>query len=178
MRINDLTRTGGRAALVPCPIGRIALVAQPMSDATHTLADRVGELLHAVKANAGQDFAGTGILVTATPDLLPIVPLRPTINFGTALPVERVLADISHIDNEFHDGFHILSPQLDLILLSQYFSPPVVPGLAADPGRRLGGRYMAALFGSCLDGVLAAGVASTAYGVVVFECGREIALLT
>lgn len=157
-------------------MGRTTLVALPMFDATHPLADRVRQLLHTVRSNAGKDFAGIGILVTATPDLLPIVPLRPPINFDTTLPVERLLADISHTDNEFHDGFHILSPRLDLILPSQYFSPPVVLGRAADPRRRLGGRYMAALFGSCLDAVLVAGVASTAYGVVVFECGRETAL--
>lgn len=146
-----------------------------MSDATLPLSDRVRHLLRTVRADAGQDFSGIGIIVTATTDSLPIVPLRFAIKLDTALPVERVLADISQADNEFHDGFHILSPQLDLILPSQYFSPPVIPGLAADPRRRLGGRYMAALFGSCLDGVLAAGVASTAYGVVVFERGREIA---
>lgn len=160
---------------MPSPIVRITLVAQAMSDATLPLSDRVRQLLRTVRADAGQDFSGIGILVTTTPDRLPIVPLRPPFRLDTALPVERVLADISHADNEFHDGFHILSPRLDLILHSHYFSPPVVPGLATDPGRRLGGRYMAALFGSCLDGVLAAGVASTAYGVIVFEGGREIA---
>ena len=148
-----------------------------MSDAALRLSSRVRQLLDLVRADAGEDFSGIGILVTAIPDSLPIVPLRSAIELDNALPVERVLADISRADNEFHDGFHILSPQLNLLLPSQYFSPPVIPGLTADPHRRLGGRYMAALFGSCLHGVLAAGVASTAYGVVVFERGHEIAPL-
>ena len=146
-----------------------------MREHTFVLSDRVWRLLRTVQAEAGPDFSGIGILVTATPHGLPIVPLRPGTRLDTARSVERSLVDISKEDNELHDGFHILSPGLDLILPSHYFSPPIIPGLAADPRRRLGGRYMAALFGSCLEGVLAAGVVSTIYGVVVFERGREIA---
>lgn len=89
-------------------------------------------------------------------------------------PIRDALIAISDAGSEFHDGFHILSPNLQLVRVSQYFSPPIVSGINGDPARRLGGRYMAALFGSILPGVLATGVASTDYGVVVFEQGREL----
>jgi len=37
-----------------------------------------------------------------------------------------------------------------------------------------GGRYLAAAFGSCLEGVLCTGVVSRQYGPIVFEHGREV----
>jgi hypothetical protein len=84
------------------------------------------------------------------------------------------LVEISHQTSELHDGFHVLSPELDLTRVSLYFSPPIVAGVSVDPTRRVGGRYMAALFGSTLAGIIATGVASPRYGVAVFHRGKEI----
>ncbi len=81
---------------------------------------------------------------------------------------------IADSSSEFHDGFHVLSPDLELLLVSQYFSPPIVTSVVIDTTRRLGGRYMAALFGSALPTVCASGVASLHYGVAIFENGREV----
>lgn len=86
----------------------------------------------------------------------------------------EILMAISEPTHELHDGFHILSPDLRVVRLSQYFSPSIVPGLHVDSQRRVGGRYMAALFGSTLHDVLATGVASADYGVAVFENGVEV----
>ncbi len=135
---------------------------------------RLHSLLRDVQHAGGEFFSGVGVLVSTAPDELPIVSLRA----GGVLPDGRstldLLVSISRWTNEFHDGFHILSPSLRVSQVSVYFSPPIVPGLTADPMRRLGGRYWAAMFGSALPEVLASGVASAAYGVAVFENGREV----
>lgn len=137
------------------------------------LGRKLHTLLTDVSNGAGASFSGIGLLISRDPASLPIMPLRPTEHIDGTKSVVDTLIAMSDIDNEFHDGFHILSPDFQIVRLSQYFSPPIVPGLRGDPVRRLGGRYMAALFGSTLSDVLAAGVASASYGVAVFERGRE-----
>lgn len=138
------------------------------------LRDNLLQLLIGVQARAGSSFAGTGVLVCSDPSTLNIASLRPmraVSGFGSAL--DR-LVEMSDPASEFHDGFHVLSPDLNILLVSQYFSPPVVPDVVVDPSRRLGGRYMAGLFGSALPTVHATGVASSSYGVAIFEGGREV----
>lgn len=131
------------------------------------------ELLRGVQARAGSSFAGTGLIVCADPSVLPITSLRQTPGAVGSWSTLETLAEMSDTASEFHDGFHVLSPNLEIVLVSQYFAPPIIPGIIVDPSRRLGGRYMAGLFGSALPTVLAAGVASHSYGAVVFERGRE-----
>lgn len=132
-------------------------------------------LLEEIVSQSGPDFSGIGILVSGAPELLPIVALRPSIGWKEAGGIGHTLAAISKLGNEFHDGFHIVSPAFELVRVSQYFAPPIVAGVGADEERRFGARYMSALFGSALPAVLAAGVASNVYGVAVFEDGREVA---
>lgn len=141
------------------------------------LIEDLRSLLCDVRRCAGNAFAGVGVLVTADCATLPVVSLRPQARAPTLLSAREVLISISNLTSELHDGFHVLTPDLQIAQLSQYFSPPIVHGLTTDPERRLGGRYMAALFGSTLPGILATGVASVEYGVVVFKNGlEEIAL--
>lgn len=140
------------------------------------LSKRLYDLLLDVRVCSGDRFSGVGVLVSADPAALPIIPLRPQSRFYSSPDVRVALIAISDEANEFHDGFHVLTPDLDIMLVSQYFSPPIVADLRPDPARRLGGRYMAAMFGSTLPGVLAAGVASANYGVAVFEQGHGVGL--
>jgi len=133
------------------------------------------ELLEDVRRSAGRSFSGIGVLVSNDPSGLPIVPLRPLASMPTFGSTREMLIAISDKGHEMHDGFHIVTPDFRIIRFSQYFSPSIVPGLTADPARRGGGRYMAAMFGSILQDVMASGVASVDYGVAVFEGGREVA---
>lgn len=137
------------------------------------LRENLLELLKGVQARAGSSFAGMGIIVCADPSTLPITSLRQTPSAVGSWSTLETLAEMSDTASEFHDGFHVLSPNLEILLVSQYFSPPIIPGVVVDPSRRLGGRYMAGLFGSALPTVLAAGVVSQSYGAVVFERGRN-----
>ncbi|RWM14929.1 MAG: hypothetical protein EOR73_25620 [Mesorhizobium sp.] len=101
---------------------------------------KLHELLTEVRDSAGASFSGIGLLISRDPAALPIVPLRPIEKINRTKPILDALLAMSDADNEFHDGFHVLSPDLELIRVSQYFSPPIVPGLSGDPARRLGGR--------------------------------------
>lgn len=146
-----------------------------MSSTGLEVTDTLLELLVDVQARAGVDFSGTGLIVSARPQDLPIVPLRTVSDPGEAPDVADVLATISNPAHQHHDGFHVLGPDLRLLLVAQYFSPPIVPSAPIDRSKRFGGRYLAALFGSALPGVFATGIASRDFGIAVFRKGREMA---
>lgn len=144
-------------------------------DANLKLTDALLELLVDVEARAGIEFSGTGLIVSTRPQDLPILGLRPVSDPGEAADVAGLLATISNPTHEYHDGFHVLGPDLRLLRIAQYFSPPIVPFAPIDRSRRFGGRYLAAMFGSALPGVLVTGVASGDFGIAVFRDGQEVA---
>src|SRR5258708_4579291 len=110
-------------------------------------------VLWQVQKAAGNDFTGVGVLVCDEPDTLPILPLRPVSTLPSAKDLIASLAAISVPDSEYHDGFHVVSSDWRLIRVSQYFSPPIVANAAIDRTKHIGGRYIAALFGSAIHGV-------------------------
>jgi hypothetical protein len=133
------------------------------------------ELLVNVDKRAGVDFSGTGVIVTTRVDDLPILAMRPVSDPGEVANVADLLAAISNPAHEHHDGFHVLDPDLRILRLGQYFSPPIVLSAQIDRTKRFGGRYLAALFGSTLPSVLATGIASCDFGIALFRNGQEIA---
>jgi len=146
-----------------------------MSQTDPKLTDALLGLLVEVDARADANFSGTGVIVSASPDALPILALRLTSDPGEVEDVAGMLATISNPANEHHDGFHVLSPELRILRLGQYFSPPIIHHASIDRTRRFGGRYLAALFGSAIPGVVATGIASCDFGIAVFRNGQEIA---
>ena len=132
-------------------------------------------LLAEVASRAGDEFSGIGLIISDAPEHLPILPLRdsaPRLAAGNQL--SDFLAAISQQAGPYHDGFHVLSSALNPLAIAQYFSPPIVRGIALDRNRHFGGRYVAALFGSVLPGVRATGIASRDFGIAIFEQGHEI----
>ena len=133
-------------------------------------------LLRSVCDESGELFSGIGVLVSDTPETLQTFPLRPRSTAPLIGSTTGILSSISKDSSDLHDGFHLLSSTLEIKALSLYFSPPILRSVAIPhPAPRIGGRYLAALFGSALPGVLATGVASSHYGVVIFKDGMEIA---
>ena len=132
------------------------------------------ELLINVDERAGVDFSGTGLIVSTRVDDLPILAIRPVSDPGEVADVTDLLATISKPTQEHHDGFHVLGADLQILRLGQYFSPPIVLSAHIDRTKRFGGRYLAALFGSMLPGVLATGIASRDFGIALFREGHEI----
>lgn len=146
-----------------------------MSETDLELTGALFELLVNIDERAGVDFSGTGVIVSTRIDDLPILALRPASDPGEVADVAGMLAQISNPTHEHHDGFHVLSSDLRILRLAQYFSPPIVPAAPIDRSKRFGGRYLAALFGSALPGVLATGIASCDFGIALFRHGREVA---
>ncbi|MGX7705591.1 hypothetical protein [Methylobacterium sp. Gmos1] len=145
------------------------MIATPQSATIRTLAGLLAE----TSRTAGPAFTGVGVIVTAKPEVLPIFPLRPVSRIRNTEDVVSLLACISTEQSEYHDGFHVLSPDLRVALVAQYFSPPILPHAKVDRGKRFGGRYLAALFGSALPEVILTGIASRGFGVAIFESGAE-----
>ena len=145
---------------------------QTMTEPNEELADRLCELLGAVRDRAQPRFSGIGLIVTNRPDTLPILPLRPTSTLAVEGEIAALLARISDVENEYHDGFHVVSTDWRLIRVAQYFSPPIAQ-TPIDRTRRFGGRYLAALFGSALPHIELTGIASEGFGVAVFRGGAE-----
>ncbi len=152
------------------------LIKHVMETTDHAIIGSLFNLLRGIRDESGELFSGIGVLVSDTPDTLPTFPLRPKSVAPIGGSTSGILSSISKDSSDLHDGFHLLSSTLEIRSLSLYFSPPilrsvVIPHLAP----RRGGRYLAALFGSALPGVIVTGVASSHYGVVIFKEGTEVA---
>ena len=144
-----------------------------MSKAGRELCEALDVLLWRARAIAGDQFTGLGVIVSMSRASLPIFPIGPAIEIDPTIEPDALLGSIAVARSRHHDGFHILTPALKVHAISQYFSPPVVPGIDVDRARPFGGRYLAALFGSTIDGVLATGIATHTRGIVVFVDGQE-----
>lgn len=135
---------------------------------------RLEALLEEVARRAGSNFTGVGVIIASDPSQLPIAPLRPEFRIPSGWEPVEALTAMSLPTNELHDGFHILSPDFQVTHVSQYFAPPVDRSALLPTGRQPGARYMAALLGSKLPGVLATGVATHGQGVAIFSAGKEL----
>jgi hypothetical protein len=132
-------------------------------------------ILWGVQNVAADKFSGIGLLICDAPDTLPILPLRSSNFLPRTGDLIASLASISVADSEYHDGFHILSSDWRLIRVSQYFSPPIVSTVNIDRTKLFGGRYLAALFGSAINTVKIAGIASRKFGIGVFkDCSERL----
>jgi hypothetical protein len=137
------------------------------------LIEALRDILVRTQNRCGNQFSGVGVIVTDQPEALPLLPLRESSEPPAADDTVSALAAISVLGSKYHDGFHILSSDLRLKLVAQYFSPPIVTAIALDRSRLFGGRYVAALFGSALPGVQLTGIASRDFGIAIFEQGAE-----
>jgi hypothetical protein len=136
--------------------------------------DELHHLLQGVRARAGATFCGVGVLICDNPQELPLVPLRLDRQIPAGDDLPSVLAELSRSECDLHDGFHVLSSSLRLIRVAQYFSPPAPQSVVIDRSRPIGGRYLAAQFGSALPQVGAAGVLGRGLALAVFSDGLEV----
>jgi hypothetical protein len=139
-------------------------------------------ILQNVWRQKSSSFSGLGVILYTSLDELSVFPLRDSCeNF--ALPIygwhdiELTLKEISEKSSIYHDGFHLISTNVSLTHIAQYFSPPIVKNLVTKHRNELFGcRYLAAQFGSCLKGVMATALVSNSYGCVLFVNGVEVDL--
>ena len=141
--------------------------------AKENMIEELRNLLWQVQTAAGSNFSGLGLLICDTPEILPILPLRSLSFPEDSRDLITVLVAISNTDSEYHDGFHVVSSEWRLSRVSQYFSPPIIENGIIDRSKAIGGRYVAALFGSAIPAVQLTGIASRGFGVAIFEDGAE-----
>jgi hypothetical protein len=134
---------------------------------------RLKRTLEAVQSRAGAEFSGIGVIVSDTPEQLPLFPIKILEQPLPEIELADFLAKISSKESEYHDGFHVISCDWRLTRLAQYFSPPILVNAKVNRSKRFGGRYLAALFGSALAEVNATGIASPDFGIAVFKDGVE-----
>lgn len=132
------------------------------------------DTLTQVKLLATHDFSGIGLVVYKDIKNIPIFPLQQQ-NFKTD-PNDFVsdLLEISSYGSEYHDGFHFISEGFEISHVAQYFSPPIISNAKVDYSKALGGRFMAALFGSYVQGVLLTGILTRGNGIKIFEHGNTV----
>lgn len=130
-------------------------------------------LLYEVWLKSSGDFSGIGLVVCNSTANLPIVSLRDT-EPDMAGRIVEVLSRVSSKNSEYHDGFHFLNEEGELTHVAQYFSPPVAQGVYFDRSRIVGGRYVAALFGSSIPEVIRTGIVSERHGLSIFESAQEV----
>lgn len=164
----------------PCPapedIQNTTLYSCHMTDSTRHLAF---QLLDLMQPHTTADFSGLGLIFYMPPLSLPVAPLGDQSTFQPTLPVQGiepialVLASISNLDSAWHDGFHLIDAEsVALTHLSQFFCPPL--SLLDKPLPRStpqGARYMAAIAGSRIPGVLCTALLSRSRGAQVFNNG-------
>ena len=143
-------------------------------DRSRQLCGRLKDTLRDVIRRRTIDFSGVGIIVSDVPESLPLFPLSKT-GGATSIPdIVSSLVAISSRHSDHHDGFHIISSAGQLTRVAQYFSPPIIADAEVDRSKRFGGRYLAALFGSGIRGVLVSGIASEGFGIAIFRGGKEV----
>ncbi len=130
-------------------------------------------LLYDARLKSGDNFSGIGIVVCNSVVDLPIVSLRDTVPNITG-SIIQALSEFSSYKSEYHDGFHILNEKGELMHMAQYFSPPIVQEACFDKSRLVGGRFVAALFGSAISGVVMTGIVSESHGLSIFKNGKEV----
>jgi hypothetical protein len=142
--------------------------------------DSFKTIISEVHKQAGPFFSGLGLIFYAKLDGIPLSSLRLVNPEGMTFPLKglgNIVTTIHHLNvkNSFyHDGFHLLSAEMELTHICQYFSPPIQSNVSVDYAK--GGRFRAAQYGSCLEGVLATGVIGEEYGPFIFIKGKSCKL--
>jgi DNA integrity scanning protein DisA with diadenylate cyclase activity len=102
-------------------------------------------------------FTGLGIVfINKDIGTLPISPLLSKDDFNLAdldaQAIVNFLFSISNLNDKRHDGFHVVSRDLGLLKISQYFSPLIPKGFN-ETVFNVGARYRTAQYGSLYENV-------------------------
>ena len=131
-------------------------------------------ILSKLSDEAGANFSGLGIIVCDDIEKIPVAPLYTSTASITKDSLYKNLLNLSKSDSPYHDGFHILSSDLEITLIAQYFYPDPIKNFALDSKKRLGSRYYVAQVGSLIPQVLFTAVIGNNYGVCIFKNGRKV----
>ncbi|EJB8451814.1 TPA: diadenylate cyclase [Vibrio parahaemolyticus] len=137
--------------------------------------DKVFKLLKKLKKEVpGNTFTGTGIIIYESMDNLPVFNLSNSSELHGSNDVYSTILESSLATNPNHDGFNMINREFKITHRNVYFAPPVDLNVDFDSENGFGTRYVAALLGSKVKGVLLTAVVSNSYGIVVFENGSPV----
>ena len=135
---------------------------------------KLRDIFSKVIAESGPEFSGLGVILYDFDDYIPIYPMRECVEGVPTKNICSFLHNVSNVKSDYHDGFMMLSSEWVVIKACQYFSPPILDGITLERNKGFGGRYLAALFGSKIDGVKLCGVVSEKKEIIFFKNGFEI----
>lgn len=123
------------------------------------------------------DFCGFGVIVYSDLSQLPVFPLCHRSSEMELVSLGEQIAKVSRLSEPCHDGFQLVTQDWQLTHRNQYFAPPIDSKISADclPSKDIGARYLSALFGSKISGVICIGIVSERDGLVIFKDGKEVA---
>lgn len=120
------------------------------------------------------ELCGVGLLVCSDPDRLPMCPLNSNPTTSDTDDVVNAICNASMIGNPNHEGFHVLTPGMELTHTNQYIAPPLPPDfLSMCPSPGVGARHMSALLASRLPEVICAATLNTRNNILIFVDGTD-----
>jgi len=139
------------------------------------LKKKVFDLLKKLKKEVpGNTFTGTGIIIYENLSNLPVFNMSKSSELHGSNDVYTTILESSLATNPNHDGFNMINSDFKITHRNVYFAPPVDLDVKFDNESGFGTRYVAALLGSRVKGVLLTAVVSNSYGIVVFENGSPV----
>lgn len=134
---------------------------------------RVKKLLEKIRREApGNVFTGAGVVVYESLDNLPLFLMGEDSVVNDNIDLFTTVLESSLATNPNHDGFCMVSKDFKLTHKNIYFAPPIDQSVSFDNSQGYGTRYVAALMGSKVEGVLLTAVVSNSYGIIVFVDGK------
>lgn len=129
------------------------------------------ELLEKLRREApGNVFTGAGIVVYDSLENLPIVHMGENSGVNGDDLFTTILKS-SLATNPHHDGFSLISSKFNLTHKNVYIAPPISETVSFDKEKGYGTRYVAALMGSKVEGIMFTAIVSNSYGIVIFKNG-------
>lgn len=126
------------------------------------------------------DFSGIGLILydpnvfdhSLHADLRPSITCPRNVRLGRKKALSLLLK-ISNKSHKLHDGFLFFDCTTGLMThIAQYFFPPIVPGI--ELSEHHGTRYHSAEYGSCMEGVILAGILNCNNKYYIFKKGHLI----
>lgn len=136
-------------------------------------------ILSAVAQRRPESFAGVGLIFYRDLAALPHLQLRgspecPALPVRGLLAIAETVAAVSAQSSPWHDGFHFIDIEEEMLThLSQFLSPPI-PSYprAFDAKLPTGARQATALLASSTSGIACTGLVSVAGDVAIYENGN------
>lgn len=126
------------------------------------------------KEGPGNKFTGAGIVVYESLDDLPIFLMSENSCVEPDADVYATILKSSSAANPSHDGFNMITSNFKITHRNVYIAPQIKTDVTFDKRNGYGARYVTAIMGSAVPGILFTAVVSNSYGIVIFENGKAV----